>query len=128
MHEQVVAVFDVSVSDTDEGHLHVPLANLAPAVGLEVFADRAYQDDGQLVPRSQPGAMIHGAEASLQHVLRMLDAGGLVTRNGNVLKTDIHSICVHGDGPDAVASACALAAGLEMAGYTLSTLPQTLRP
>ncbi|WP_434515883.1 LamB/YcsF family protein [Dechloromonas sp. ARDL1] len=125
-----VAAVDRDLILLAPAHSQLALAGIRAglAVGLEVFADRAYQDDGQLVPRSQPGAMIHGAEASLQHVLRMLDAGGLVTRTGNVLKTDIHSICVHGDGPDAVASACALAAGLEMAGYSLSTLPQTLRP
>lgn len=98
------------------------------AVGLEIFADRAYRDDGQLVPRSQPGAMIHGAQASLDHVLRMLDAGGLVTVSGKVLKTEIHSICVHGDGPDALASARRIAAGLEQAGYLQTTLPDALQP
>lgn len=125
-----VAAVDRDLILLAPAHSQLALAGIRAglAVGLEVFADRAYQDDGQLVPRSQPGAMIHGAEASLQHVLRILDAGGLVTRTGNVLKTDIHSICVHGDGPDAVASARALAGGLEMAGYSLSTLPQTLRP
>ena len=95
-------------------------------VGLEVFADRAYQDDGQLVPRSQPGAMIHGAEASLAHVLRMLDAGGLVSQNGKVLSTAIHSICVHGDGPEAIASAQHIRDGLKSVGYTPGTLPEAL--
>jgi len=98
------------------------------AGGLEIFADRAYRDDGQLVPRSQPGAMIHGAQASLDHVLRMLDVGGLVTVSGKVLKTEIHSICVHGDGPDALASARRIATGLEQAGYLPTTLPDTLQP
>lgn len=97
-------------------------------VALEVFADRAYLDDGQLVPRSQPGAMIHGAQASLDHVLRMLDAGGLVTLSGKVLPTKIHSICVHGDGPDAVASARCIAAGLEQAGHITAPLTETLTP
>ena len=95
---------------------------------LEIFADRAYQDDGQLMPRSQPGAMIHGAQASLDHVLRMLDAGGLVTLSGKVLPTKIHSICVHGDGPDAVASARCIAAGLEQAGHIMAPLTETLTP
>lgn len=98
------------------------------AVGLEIFADRTYRDDGQLVPRSQPGAMIHGAQASLDHVLRMLDVGGLVTVSGKVLKTEIHSICVHGDGPDALGSARRIATGLEQAGYLPTTLPDTLQP
>lgn len=92
------------------------------AVALEIFADRAYQDDGQLRPRTQPGAMIHGAEAALAHVLAMLEAGGLIGQQGKVLPTAIASICVHGDGPDAVATAQALRAGLQAAGWQLAGL------
>jgi UPF0271 protein len=48
----------------------------ASTVVEEIFADRAYLPDGQLVPRSRPDAMIHGAAACLAHVLKaMLDAG-----------------------------------------------------
>lgn len=93
-------------------------------VALEIFADRAYLDDGQLVPRSQPGAMIHGAEAALAHVLAMLAAGGLVSLSGKVLPTAISSICVHGDGPQAVASAKVIRQGLAAAGYPLQSLAQ----
>jgi 5-oxoprolinase (ATP-hydrolysing) subunit A len=91
-------------------------------VALEAFADRAYQDDGQLVPRSQPGAMVHGAAASLAHVQRMLDAGGLVTLSGKRLATPIDSICLHGDGPEAVASAQAVRLGLIAAGWQVCPL------
>jgi UPF0271 protein len=93
-------------------------------VAVEVFADRAYTEAGTLVPRSQPGAMVEGAEAALAHVTAMLDAGGLVTRGGAVLPTPIHSICVHGDGPHAVAAARALKTGLEERGATLAPLDQ----
>ncbi len=95
-------------------------------VAIEVFADRAYQPDGQLVPRSQPHAMVHGAEASAAHVLRMLDAGGLVTHTGAVLPTPIHSICVHGDNPEAVASAAAVRDALRTRGYALVAIDQLL--
>lgn len=91
-------------------------------VGREVFADRTYQQDGQLTPRSQPGAVLHDAQACVQHVLRMLDAGGIVTADGQRLPTPIHSICVHGDGPDAVASAQQIRLALEAAGYSLQPL------
>ncbi|MBS3912643.1 MAG: 5-oxoprolinase subunit PxpA [Hydrogenophaga sp.] len=91
-------------------------------VGREVFADRTYQADGQLTPRSQPGAVLHGAQACVQHVLRMLDAQGIVTTDDQRLPTRIDSICVHGDGPDAVASAQQLRAALEAAGYRLAPL------
>ncbi len=91
-------------------------------VGMEAFADRAYTERGTLVPRSEPGAMVEGAEATLAHVSAMLDAGGLVTREGKVLPTDIHSICVHGDGPDAVSVARQLRDGLTARGVTLAPL------
>jgi len=93
-------------------------------VALEIFADRAYLDDGQLVPRSRPDAMVHGAAASLAHVLRMLDAGALVCASGHRLPTAVHSICVHGDGPEAVASARAVRDGLQAAGWQVLPLSE----
>jgi UPF0271 protein len=91
-------------------------------VAREVFADRTYQADGQLTPRSQHGAVLHSAQACVQHVLRMLDAQGIVTADGQRLPTRIDSICVHGDGPAAVASAQQLRAAMEAAGYRLAPL------
>jgi len=93
-------------------------------VAREVFADRTYQADGQLTPRSQPGSVLHDAADCVQHVQRMLDAGGIVTADGQRLPTPIHSICVHGDGPAAVAAARAIRAALEAAGHRLAGLPE----
>ena len=90
----------------------------------EVFADRAYLDDGNLVPRSQPGAMIHGAEASLRHVMRMVEDQALVSITGKRIPVNPQSICVHGDNAEAVATAQALRDGLQEAGYTLATIPE----
>jgi len=90
----------------------------------EIFADRAYLDDGNLVPRSQPGAMVHGAEASLQHVMRMVEESALISINGKRLPVNPQSICVHGDNADAVATAQAIRDGLTRAGYTLASLPE----
>lgn len=93
------------------------------AVVEEIFADRAYMPDGQLVPRARADAMIHGAEACLAHVLTMLDAGALIAIDGTRLPTPIGSICVHGDSPDAVAIARHLRRQLAAAGYALLPLP-----
>ena len=90
----------------------------------EIFADRAYLDDGNLVPRSQPGAMIHGAEASLTHVLRMVEESALISINGKRIPVNPQSICVHGDNAEAVAVAQAIRNGLTKAGYTLVTIPE----
>lgn len=97
------------------------LAEAGVAAGLgvahEIFADRTYMDDGQLTSRGRPDAMVHGVEASLAHVMAMLEAGALISTSGVRLATPIDSICVHGDGPDAVATAKALREGLAAAGW-----------
>ena len=93
-------------------------------VVAEIFADRAYLDDGQLVPRSQAGAMIHGADEALAHVRGMLEAQAIVCLSGKRLPAPIESICVHGDGPEAVATAHNLKVGLGDLGYQIVPLPQ----
>jgi UPF0271 protein len=95
-------------------------------VAAEVFADRAYTDAATLVPRSQPGAVLHDDEAVVAHVLRMLDAGGIVATSGKVLPTAMHSICVHGDTPGAVANARRLRSALETRGCRLVGLAEAL--
>lgn len=92
----------------------------------EIFADRNYTDDGDLVPRSHPQAMVHGAQASVRHVLAMLEGGALVSINGKRLPCRAGSICVHGDNTEAVATAQAVAQALRAAGYTLVGLPGLL--
>lgn len=93
-------------------------------VADEIFADRASTDSGSLVPRGQPGAVLETAEACLAHVLRMVEAGGIVSINGKVLPTAFHSVCVHGDNEHAVAAAAAIRQGLLGAGHRLLTLPE----
>lgn len=103
-----------------------PLYAAGEAAGLkvaaEIFADRTYQDDGQLTPRSHPDAMVHGGEASARHVLAMLAAGGIISRSGKVLPAPITSVCIHGDGPEAVAAAATLRSALKDRGLTLAPL------
>jgi UPF0271 protein len=89
----------------------------------EVFADRAYQDDGQLAPRGTPGAMVHGAENCATHVQAMLAEQALVAISGKRIPTAIGSVCVHGDGADAVAVARHLRGALEAAGWQVVPLP-----
>ena len=93
-------------------------------VAEEIFADRAYADDGQLVSRKLPGAMIHDPEKSVEQVLRFIDAQGIVTQNGNLIPTPIHSICVHGDTPESLAIATAIRRELEANGIKVAPLPE----
>lgn len=106
------------------------LAEAGAAAGLpvaaEIFADRAYADDGKLLPRGRPGAVLDNAADCLAHVRRMLDAGGIVTVGGKLLPTAFHSVCVHGDNATAVAAAIAIRDGLRASGFKLATLPETI--
>ncbi len=95
-------------------------------VAEEVFADRNYDDDGNLVKRGHPQAMVHDPEESLRNVLRMVKEQVLVSINGKRIPAKVDSICVHGDGPSAVAMAQHLRAGLKAAGVQLVTLPEML--
>lgn len=70
----------------------------------EAFADRAYQPDGTLVPRSDPDAVLHDIDRILDHVFRLVD-GTVRAVDGTVLPVTAGSICVHGDTPGAVAMA-----------------------
>lgn len=89
-------------------------------VAHEIFADRAYVEDGRLQPRREPGAVLTDAEAALARVRLMLAEGALVTISGRRLPTPIDSICVHGDTAHAVEMARRLRAGLEAEGYALA--------
>lgn len=104
-----------------------PLAAAGREAGLrvvdEVYADRAYSDDATLVPRSRPGAVLHGADECVAHVMRIVERGAITSVNGQVLPAPVQSICVHGDGADAVAAARAIVAALQGAGRTLVPLP-----
>ncbi len=86
------------------GSMHLKAAE---EVGLrcasEVFADRGYMDDGTLVPRKLPGAMIHDEDVSIARVIRMVKEGVVETINGNIIPIKADSVCVHGDNPKAVA-------------------------
>lgn len=96
------------------------------AVAAEIFADRAYTDAATLVPRSRPGAVIHDADAVVAHVLRMLQAGGIVAASGKLLPTAMHSICVHGDTPGAVDNARRLRAALQAEGWQMAGLDEVI--
>ncbi|HDL85043.1 MAG TPA: LamB/YcsF family protein [Candidatus Acetothermia bacterium] len=87
-------------------------AQLAEAAGLrvchEVFADRAYDHDGFLVSRSVDGAVINDSEAIAQRALRMVERGEVETIDGDVIRLQADSICIHGDNPTATAGVISL--------------------
>jgi len=96
----------------------------AQAMGLRVlregFADRAYRADGSLVPRSEPGAVIHDPEAVVQRAVRMAVAGEVLTVKGEAVPLRIDTLCLHGDTPGAARLAERVRSALEAAGVTLA--------
>ena len=95
-------------------------------IAREVYADRTYDDDGNLTPRKQPGAMIHDADLACRRVLRMLEEQAITSVNGKRIPVKIDTICVHGDNPAAVAMAGRLRTALAEAGVAVKPLNQFL--
>ena len=102
------------------------MVKAANAIGLpvasEVFADRGYQADGSLVPRGAPGAMIENEDTAIARVLQMAAQGTVQADDGSTVTLQADSVCVHGDGPKALAfvqkiSPALLAAGTAVAAF-----------
>jgi UPF0271 protein len=91
-------------------------------VAAEGFADRAYQPDGSLTPRSQPGAVIHDPDAVVSRAVRMVRDGVVLTASGQEIPLRIDTICVHGDTPGAPELTRRIRAGLEAAGIAVRSL------
>jgi len=68
----------------------------------EAFADRTYQADGSLTPRSQPGALIDNADQALQQAMQIIQYKNVTNVSGNAMDIDAQTICLHGDGTHAV--------------------------
>ncbi len=86
----------------------------------EVFADRAYDDEGLLVSRRKPGAVLHGAKDIADRVVRMVQDGAVVSVTGKVMKMRIDTVCIHGDTPGAVEIARGLRKALGDAGIAIA--------
>jgi 5-oxoprolinase (ATP-hydrolysing) subunit A len=91
-------------------------------VGAEIFADRAYEPDGSLTPRSRPGAVIHDAAEVASRAVRMITARVVDAVDGTIVPLDADTICVHGDTPGAEQLAAGLRARLEAAGVTVAAI------
>ncbi len=99
------------------------LMRAGEAAGLklanEVFADRAYEDDAQLVSRNRPGAVLHDAEEIAQRVVRMVQDQAVTSVSGKIVKMPIDTLCIHGDTPGAVAIARKVRSALERANIQI---------
>ena len=101
------------------------MVRAAQAIGLpvasEVFADRGYRPDGSLVPRGTPGAMIEDEDEAIARVIRMVKEGKVRACDGTDIAIRADSVCVHGDGPKALAFVRKISAALKASGVELTS-------
>jgi UPF0271 protein len=88
-------------------------------VASEGFADRAYEPDGSLTPRSRPGAVIHDPDLVVQRAVRMVTEGRVTATDGSEVALHVDTLCTHGDTPGAQALVQRLRAGLEGCGVAV---------
>ncbi len=91
-------------------------------IAAEIFADRNYEDDGNLVSRSKKNAMITDPKIAKEHVVKMVETQALNCYSGKQIPCEIDSVCVHGDGQSAVNTAKQIKDGLLKSGVTLNPL------
>jgi UPF0271 protein len=127
--EKLAAAAAEAVYNVDPGLIFFGLAGSqmvrqAERLGLktaqEVFADRTYQKDGTLTPRRQPGAMITDEEAAIAQVLGMVRDGTVRTLQGDTIAIKADTICVHGDGEQALLFARRIREKLTAEGVAIS--------
>ena len=99
--------------------------NAGLQIAREIFADRNYLNDGWLVPRTRPDALLHDPNEAAERVLRMLREGKVRSVDGHDVEVNGETICVHGDTPGAVEFARKLRTRLEREGVKIS--PPKLR-
>jgi 5-oxoprolinase (ATP-hydrolysing) subunit A len=109
-----------------------PMLDVAREAGLrvaaEAFADRAYEPDGSLVPRSRTGAVIEHAEAVAAQARMIAMEGRVIAVDGSVIPVTADTICLHGDTPGASTLARHIRSVLEAAGVSVRPLAHASQP
>ncbi|MFJ9562903.1 LamB/YcsF family protein [Streptomyces fuscichromogenes] len=126
--EQAAAVVDgVLLADAALPVLGLPgsrLLALAEQAGLpavpEAFADRAYTDEGTLVPRGREGAVVSDPETVVERSVELARSGAVTSHSGARIAVHARSLCLHGDTPGAVELARQVRARLAAAGVTVA--------
>ncbi|MFN8091010.1 MAG: 5-oxoprolinase subunit PxpA [Vicinamibacteria bacterium] len=103
-----------------------PMRRAAEAEGLrfaaEAFADRAYDAEGRLVPRSRPGALLTDPSSAAAKAVRIVCEGRIAAVDGTTVELAADTLCLHGDNPHALEIARAVREALEAAGVTVQAL------
>jgi len=125
---RAIAAFDptIIVSSSSSAAIEGAAERCGLRVATAFLADRAYTDDGLLVPRKLPDSVIKDEAAVLARVRRLLQDGTVVTYSGHVIAMPMRSILVHGDTPGAMALARAIRAEIEGGGGRIVPISQQM--
>jgi len=120
----VQAIRDVDPSLVLLGLAGSEMARAARRSGVafagEAFADRAYRSDGSLVPRNEPGAVIHDVQSAVKRAITLVRSSTITADDGATLGVVAQSLCVHGDNPDALPMLRELRTQLERSGVRIA--------
>ena len=121
---EAVAEFDrnLIVLALSGGEMVRAAGELGLRTAFEVFADRAYEEDGSLVNRRKPGAMITDEEEAIRRVIRMVKEQKVETITGKDIAIRADSVCVHGDGEKALAFVEKIRRALQEEGVLIQPL------
>lgn len=102
-HDPKLIIFGLSGSvSIDEAR------RLGMRTASEAFADRTYQNDGSLTPRTEPHSLIDDPNTAAEQALRMITSGSVIATDGELVTIDADTICIHGDGEHALEFANAI--------------------
>tara|TARA_B100001063_G_scaffold236502_1_gene256356 strand:+ start:457 stop:1236 length:780 start_codon:yes stop_codon:yes gene_type:complete len=102
--------------------MEIAAKKLDMKIACEIFADRNYEDDGNLVSRKKSNALITDPEQAKQHVLKMVKTQSLNCHSGKQIPCEIDSVCIHGDNLSSLATANAIKSNLLENGLILKKL------
>ena len=102
--------------------MEIAAKKLNMKIACEIFADRNYEDDGNLVSRSKDHALITDPEVAKKHVLSMVKNQALNCYSGKQIPCEIDSVCIHGDNQSSLATAKSIRENLMSNGLTLKPL------
>ncbi|MFB6785623.1 LamB/YcsF family protein [Streptomyces olivaceus] len=109
-----------------EGEMAAVARERGLTMAMVGLADRAYESDGTLVPRSQPGAVLHDPDEVTRRTVRMVTEGLITSRDGTDIPVRTDCVQLHGDGPAALELAVRIRDELQAAGVRLAPLDEVL--